>query len=103
MFQVTQKLADIIKNFQQQITTVASSKIRLEEVPSAMIQPKEKEFFKKDIEEAKNDNKTQSQELQKSSLDKSVKPNSSPSISPKSSTIRLSYYYLFFFDNFFYC
>jgi tubulin monoglycylase TTLL3/8 len=45
---VTQELANIIKDFQKQIQSVPISKPKMEEVPSAMIQPKNKEFFKSD-------------------------------------------------------
>lgn len=45
--QVTQELANIIKNFQKQIHEVPITKAKLEEIPSAMLQPKNKEFFKK--------------------------------------------------------
>jgi hypothetical protein len=41
-------LANIIKDFQKQIQSVPISKPKMEEVPSAMIQPKNKEFFKSD-------------------------------------------------------
>ncbi|XP_044266820.1 tubulin glycylase 3B-like isoform X2 [Tribolium madens] len=66
---VTQELADIIKNFQKQIHEVPIAKAKLEEIPSAMMQPKIKEFFKKSeppVQQNQQTNKNQAAQNNKS-------------------------------------